>query len=129
MSEGFVTTDGLSAEVAGTRLTLTLDRPRQHNALDDTSMAAFIDNLEAAATHDGLRVIVIRGANQNFCSGFDIVGRNAAREAKPRTASIQRRLPTQANRLIPLLLETQLPIVCAVRGMGGRDRRPDRAGR
>jgi 2-(1,2-epoxy-1,2-dihydrophenyl)acetyl-CoA isomerase len=116
MSEGFVTTDGLSAEVAGPRLTLTIDRPRQRNALDDTSMAAFIDNLEAAATDDGLRVIVVRGANQNFCSGFDIVGRNAVREVKPRTASIQRRLPTQANRLIPLLLETQLPIVCAVRG-------------
>ena len=42
--------------------------------------------------------------------------RAAARERKPRTASIQRRLPTQANRLIPLVLETQLPIVCSVRG-------------
>jgi 2-(1,2-epoxy-1,2-dihydrophenyl)acetyl-CoA isomerase len=116
MSEEFVTTTGLHADLDGTRLTLTIDRPRHRNALDDTSMAAFIDNLEAAATHDGLRVIVVRGANQNFCSGFDIVGRNAAREVKPRTASIQRRLPTQANRLIPLLLETQLPIVCSVRG-------------
>jgi 2-(1,2-epoxy-1,2-dihydrophenyl)acetyl-CoA isomerase len=116
MSEGFVSTTGLSAEVTGPRLTLTIDRPQQRNSLDDTSMAAFIDNLEAAATDDDLRVIVVRGANHNFCSGFDIVGRNAAREVKPRTASIQRRLPTQANRLIPLLLETQLPIVCAVRG-------------
>jgi 2-(1,2-epoxy-1,2-dihydrophenyl)acetyl-CoA isomerase len=116
MSGGFVTTTGLSAEVAGPRLTLTIDRPKQRNALDDTSMAAFIANLEAAAIDDNLRVIVVRGADQNFCSGFDIVGRNAAREVKPRTASIQRRLPTQANRLIPLMLETQLPIVCAVRG-------------
>ena len=91
MSEGFVSTTGLSAEVTGPRVTLTIDRPRQRNALDDTSMAAFIDNLEAAATDDGLRVIVVRGANQNFCSGFDIVGRNAVREVKPRTASIQRR--------------------------------------
>ena len=116
MSSGFVTAAGLNAEVTGPRLTLTIDRPKQRNALDDTSMAAFIANLEAAATDDDLRVIVVRGADQNFCSGFDIVGRNAAREAKPRTASIQRRLPTQANRLIPLLMETQLPIVCAVRG-------------
>jgi 2-(1,2-epoxy-1,2-dihydrophenyl)acetyl-CoA isomerase len=79
-------------------------------------MSTLIRNLEAAATDDELRVILLRGAGGDFCSGFDIVGRNADRNHKPRTASIQRRLPTQANRLIPLLLETQLPIVCAVRG-------------
>jgi 2-(1,2-epoxy-1,2-dihydrophenyl)acetyl-CoA isomerase len=116
MSDEFVSTAGLSAEVDGTRLTLTIDRPRRRNAFDDATMAAFIDNLEAAATHDELRVILVRGARHDFCSGFDLVDRNLPRERKPRTASIQRRLPTQANRLIPLLLETQLPIVCAVRG-------------
>jgi 2-(1,2-epoxy-1,2-dihydrophenyl)acetyl-CoA isomerase len=112
----FVSTPGLSADVEGTRLTLTINRPTHRNALDDASMAAFIDNLEAAATDDELRVVLIRGAGDDFCSGFDIVGRNAARDRKPRTASIQRRMPTQANRLIPLLLDVQLPTVCAVRG-------------
>ena len=116
MSDRFVSTDGLSAQVDETRLTLTFDRPSHRNALTDASMAAFIDNLEAAATHDELRVIVIRGAGTDFCSGFDIIGRNTERNTRPRTASIQRRMPNQANRLIPLLLETQLPIVCAVRG-------------
>lgn len=116
MSPEFVSVPGLNAAVNGTRLTLTIDRPRHRNALDDVSMAAFIDNLTLAAIHDGLRVVVIRGAGENFCSGFDIVGRNAPREHKPRTAAIQRRLPTQANRLMPLLLELQLPVVCAVRG-------------
>jgi len=116
MSDQFVSVPGLSAEVDGTRLTLTIDRPTHRNALDDASMAAFIDNLEAAATDDELRVVLIRGAGDDFCSGFDIVGRNAARDRKPRTASIQRRMPTQANRLIPLLLDVQLPTVCAVRG-------------
>jgi 2-(1,2-epoxy-1,2-dihydrophenyl)acetyl-CoA isomerase len=116
MSDRFRSTGGLSAEVDGGTLTLTLDRPAQRNALDDSSMSTLIRNLEAAATDDELRVILLRGAGGDFCSGFDIVGRNADRNHKPRTASIQRRLPTQANRLIPLLLETQLPIVCAVRG-------------
>lgn len=114
--DDFVSTDGLSVRVDETRLTLTIDRPSHRNALTDSSMAAFIDNLEIAATHDELRVIVIRGAGADFCSGFDIVGRNSARDTRPRTASIQRRMPMQANRLIPLILETQLPIVCAVRG-------------
>ena len=117
MSDRFTSTAGLTATVDGTRLTLTLDSPTRRNALDDTSMAAFIHNLEAAAIDDELRVIVVRGAGVDFCSGFDIVGRNADSDHKPRTASIQRRMSVQANRLIPLLLETQLPIVCAVRGL------------
>jgi 2-(1,2-epoxy-1,2-dihydrophenyl)acetyl-CoA isomerase len=116
MTGEFVSVPGLTADVDGVRLTLTIDRPSHRNALDDSSMAAFVDNLELAATDDELRVVLIQGAGENFCSGFDIVGRNAARDRKPRTASIQRRLPTQANRLIPLLLDIQLPIVCAVRG-------------
>ncbi|CAN5693112.1 enoyl-CoA hydratase-related protein [soil metagenome] len=116
MSEGFVSSPGLSAEVQDAKLILTINRPTHRNALDDTTMAAFIDNLEAAATDDDVRVLLIRAAGGDFCSGFDIVGRNAVRDHRPRTASIQRRLPTQANRLIPLLLGVQLPIVCAVRG-------------
>lgn len=116
MSEQFASVDGLTARVDDTRLTLTIDRSSHRNALNDESMAAFIANLETAATHDTLRVIVVRGAGDDFCSGFDIVGRNTGPDIRPRTASIQRRMPTQANRLIPLLLETQLPIVCAVRG-------------
>ena len=116
MTAEFVSVPGFSAEVDGARLTLTIDRPTHRNALDDVSMAAFIENIIIASTHDELRVVLIRGAGDHFCSGFDIVGRNVARERKPRTASIQRRLPTQANRLMPLLLELQLPVVCAVRG-------------
>jgi 2-(1,2-epoxy-1,2-dihydrophenyl)acetyl-CoA isomerase len=30
--------------------------------------------------------------------------------------AIQRRLPSQSNRLVPLILNTQVPVVCAVRG-------------
>lgn len=116
MTEKFISTDGLSAEVDGARLTLTIDRPSHRNALNDESMTAFIDNLVLAATSDELRVVVIRGAATDFCSGFDIVGRNTGSDIRPRTGSIQRRMPTQANRLIPLLLEVQLPVVCAVRG-------------
>ena len=110
--------DGLAAEVAGGVLRLTLDRPAQRNALTDVSLTALIRNLEVAATDDGLRAVLIAGSGGDFCSGFDIVSRNAREPdgARPRTGSIQRRLAVQAGRLIPLLLELQLPVVCAVRG-------------
>jgi 2-(1,2-epoxy-1,2-dihydrophenyl)acetyl-CoA isomerase len=35
---------------------------------------------------------------------------------RPRVGSIQRRLPWHAHRLVPTLLTTQIPIVCAARG-------------
>lgn len=140
MAHAYESAQGLDIEVDGPVLRLTLNRPERHNTLTDASMAALIGALERAATDDELRAVLITGAGENFCGGFDIVARNSGNsgisgtsgktedastagnsvasgpQPRPRTGSIQRRLPTQANRLIPLLLELQLPVVCAVRG-------------
>ncbi len=61
-------------------------------------------------------MVLLRGAGDDFCTGADWVARNRGDAARPRTGSIQRRVPVQAHRLIELLLEVQLPVVCAVRG-------------
>jgi 2-(1,2-epoxy-1,2-dihydrophenyl)acetyl-CoA isomerase len=108
--------EGLDLAVDGAVLSITLNRPDHRNSLTDTSMTALIRALESASTDDNLRVVLVRGASDDFCSGFDIVGRNADADQRPRTGSIQRRMPVQANRLIPLLREIQLPVVCAARG-------------
>lgn len=108
---------GLQVAVEQGVLTLVLDRPEKRNALDDEMVAGLIDRIDAAGRDEAVRVIVLRGAGEHFCGGFDIVGRNAATgERRPRVGSIQRRLPAQAHRLIPLMLAVQTPIVCAVRG-------------
>jgi len=105
----------LHVERDGAVLRLRLDSPRR-NALDDASVAALIGHLEAAGQDDGVRVVTLSGTGDDFCSGFDLVGRNQARGERPRVGSIQRRLPAQAHRLIPLVLEVQVPVVCVVRG-------------
>jgi 2-(1,2-epoxy-1,2-dihydrophenyl)acetyl-CoA isomerase len=98
-------------------LTITLDRPATRNAIDDDMMRALIDAFEGAATDDRVRVVLLQGAGDHFCSGADLVARNAESGApKPRAGSIQRRVPTQAHRLIPLMLRVQVPVVCKVRG-------------
>jgi len=96
-------------------LTLRLDRPDKRNAIDDVMMLALIAALESAAT-DGTRVVVLEGSGDHFCGGADIVARNAGSGEKPRAGSIQRRLPNQAHRLVPLLCRVQVPVVCKVRG-------------
>jgi 2-(1,2-epoxy-1,2-dihydrophenyl)acetyl-CoA isomerase len=104
-------------------VTLRLNRPEKRNAIDDETMLALITALEDARTDDGVRVIVVEGEGEHFCGGADIIARNsgAGRAAgddarKPRAGSIQRRLPGQAHRLIPLLGTVQIPVVCKVQG-------------
>jgi 2-(1,2-epoxy-1,2-dihydrophenyl)acetyl-CoA isomerase len=97
-------------------LTLRLNRPDKRNAIDDETMLELIGAIEAAGTDENVRVVVVEGAGEHFCGGADIVARNEQTDRKPRAGSIQRRLPTQAHRLIPLLCTVQVPVVCKVRG-------------
>ena len=108
--------DGVAITAENGVLEILLDRPTRKNALDEAAIVRIVDTLERAAVDDSLRAIVVRGAGQDFCTGADWVARNRDDGARPRTGSIQRRTPLQAHRLIELLLEVQLPVVCAVRG-------------
>lgn len=100
-------------------LRLHLDKPAKRNALDDDMVELLIDRIDAAGRDESVRAILITAEGDHFCSGFDIVGRNAANrgdDVKPRIGSIQRRLPSQGHRLIPLLGTVQVPVVVAARG-------------
>jgi 2-(1,2-epoxy-1,2-dihydrophenyl)acetyl-CoA isomerase len=96
-------------------LALRLNRPDKRNAIDDAMMTTLIEAIEGAGTDDAVRVIVLEGAGDDFCSGFDVIARNAG-EQRPRPGSIQRRVATQAHRLIPLVCTVQVPVVAKVRG-------------
>ena len=113
---GYQSAPGLDVARDGPVLRLTLDRPTKRNAINDVMMAGLIAAVERAGTDEAVRVILLRGNGENFCGGADIVARNASGGGKPRAGSIQRRLPYQAHRLIPLLCTTQTPVVCAVQG-------------
>lgn len=111
-------TDHLHIELDGAGvLRIVLDKPAKRNALDDDMVEAIIDAVDGAGRDEAVRVIVISGTGDHFCSGFDIVGRNVdADQRRPRIGSIQRRLPSQAHRLIPLVATVQVPVVCRVQG-------------
>jgi len=108
--------EGLVVEQEGPVLRVTLDRPEKRNALDDAMIAGLIDAVDAAGRDDAARVVVLAGAGDHFCAGADIVARNAPGGERPRVGSIQRRLPSQAHRLVPLVLSVQVPVVCRIQG-------------
>lgn len=108
--------DGISAETRDGVLRLELARPDRKNSLDPPAIRRLIASLEDAATDDALRAVLLTGIGSDFCSGADWVATNTASDRRPRTGSIQRRTTLQAHRLVELLMEIQLPVVCAVHG-------------
>jgi len=108
--------EGLSAVLDESILRLTLSRAEKRNALDDSMMSGLIDALDHAGRDESVRAVVLAGEGDHFCAGADIVARNTEAGPRPRAGSIQRRLPSQAHRLVPLVTTVQVPIVCAAHG-------------
>lgn len=109
--------DGLDVIVHADRgvLELTIDRPDRRNAVTDDIVQALLTAVEAAGSDDDVRVIRLSGRGDHFCSGFDLAGR-AKPDGPVRTGETQRRMRWQVNELIPAIVETQTPVVAAVRG-------------
>jgi methylglutaconyl-CoA hydratase len=52
--------------------TLTLNRPKVHNAFDDALIAELTDALEQLALDDSVRVVVLTGAGKSFSAGANL---------------------------------------------------------
>lgn len=52
--------------------TLTLNRPRQFNAISMAMLDAMLAALRSTADDSSIRVVVIAGAGNNFCGGHDL---------------------------------------------------------
>ena len=78
-------------------LRLHLDRPDRRNALDEAMVAALVADVEAAGQDEAVRAVLVTAEGDHFCSGFDIVGRNAEGAPGPgsgRSSGGCRRRPT-----------------------------------
>ena len=62
-------------------LTITLNRPESRNAMSRSMVQSLIAALDQAEQSDAVRVIVLRGADGNFCAGGDIKDMASARGA------------------------------------------------
>ena len=51
---------------------IILNRPERRNALDDSLYQDMLAGIGQASQDDDVRVIVIKGAGQNFCAGHDL---------------------------------------------------------
>ncbi|HLU29152.1 MAG TPA: enoyl-CoA hydratase/isomerase family protein, partial [Glycomyces sp.] len=59
-------------EVDGGVALLTLNRPDKRNALDDRTVAELAEAFDRADRQPDVRVVLLRGAGQDFCAGADL---------------------------------------------------------
>ena len=52
--------------------TVTLNRPKLHNAFDDAMIAALTEAFGNLGTDPSVRCVVLRGAGKSFCAGGDL---------------------------------------------------------
>lgn len=95
-------------------LTVTLNRPRKRNAMNMQLVEELMAVFDAIADDRGIRAVILRGAEGNFCSGGDISGMNkdavSEEDAARVTWEFNRifgRMITRANRA-PQVLVTLL---------------------
>lgn len=92
---------------------ITLNRPEKRNALDNEMIGGIRKALAQAAQDTGVRVVVVEGAGQDFCSGADLVALQSLRDA-----GAMENL-ADARRLADLFLDMRRharPIIATVRG-------------
>lgn len=92
---------------------ITLNRPEKRNALNDELIGAIKDALHRATAGDQVRVILLTGAGDDFCSGADL-----AALQKISTASVEENLEDAASlmELFTLIRAVRQPVIAAVKG-------------
>ena len=93
-------------EVSGRLATITLNRPKLKNALDQDALNAIVERIKDAGADDNVWLVVIRANGADFCVGQDV-----------------RELSEKGNRgdyfepVFMALKALYKPVICAVRGL------------
>ncbi len=93
--------------------TITLNHPKAKNAVSEASSNAIRHAITESYT-DGTRVIILTGAEGNFCSGADL---GAGGMSNPKEYDVTSYLKESVNPIILGLRNSNLPVIAKVRGV------------
>lgn len=97
---------------AGGVATLTLNRPKQYNALSEELLAELQSALEAISRDDSVRVVVLAGTGPAFCAGHDL----KQMRANPRKDYYQK-LFAQCSSVMTAIMRIPQPVIARVHGI------------
>ena len=92
--------------------TLTLNRPKQYNALSEELLAELQSALEAIGADTSVRVVVIAGSGAAFCAGHDL----KQMRANPAKAYYDK-LFAQCSRMMMTVTRLPQPVIARVHGI------------
>jgi enoyl-CoA hydratase len=110
--DAYPTVSGLSVELAGGVLSVTMNRPDSLNSLTDAMLSGIADAAELAATDDRVRVLRLSGAGRAFSSGAGISG-DAETSGGWNTPE---QIINEANRAVRSIVALPKPAVAVVNG-------------
>jgi methylglutaconyl-CoA hydratase len=99
--------------VNGSVARITLNRPEKRNALNEALVGGIKAALRKANAVDAVRVVVITGAGNDFCSGADL---EALRKISEASVSENVEDARSLMELFELIRQVPVPVVAAVRG-------------
>jgi methylglutaconyl-CoA hydratase len=102
--------DAILLSVEGGVATVTLNRPEQRNRLTVEAMAALADAVRRAGADPQVRVIVLTGSGNTFCSGADLSAAGFA-TAGPASSG-----PAVLVDALTALLDAPKPVIARVQG-------------
>lgn len=97
----------------GSTVTLTLNRPKVHNAFDNALIAELTEALEQLSEDDSVRVVILTGAGKSFSAGADLNWMRAMAKASEKD---NRKDARQLARLMRTLNQLPKPTVARVNG-------------
>lgn len=101
----------LQRETRGAVATLTLNRPRQYNALSAGLLAALHAELDALAADASVRVVLLTGSGPAFCAGHDLKEMRALPQAE--VEALFRACSAMMQKLVAL----PQPVIAVVNGL------------
>ena len=102
----------LLRDTADAVATLTLNRPRQYNALSSELLEALHRELDDLASDESVRVVLIAGSGKAFCSGHDLREMRGLGSAKEVEA-----LFSSCSAMMGKLVALPQPVIAVVNGI------------
>jgi enoyl-CoA hydratase/carnithine racemase len=97
---------------AGSIVTVTLNRPKQYNALSEELLTELQAQLDSIEKDQSVRVVIIAGSGSAFCAGHDL----KQMRANPKKAYYEK-LFAQCSKIMMTLTRMPQPVIARVHGI------------